>query len=143
MRKVIVLIGLVLALLVVGVSVKAAGGYIATAYNTCTFSTGYPPTCERFSIPNGGALYLYQDGSGQSIVPGDTKWTYFPARTWDTSHAVQNGNRWTVTVPEFSFTNASMGTLETVHEGFYEVDVFRGHYYTVTNPPGTLSITVQ
>ena len=143
MKKLFATLG-VLALLVVGITtVWAAGGYQATAYNTCTFSTGYPPTCERFSIAGGGALYLYQDGSGQSIVPGDTKWTYFPARTWDTSHAVQNGSRWTVTVPEFSFTNASTGTLETVHEGFYEVDVFRGHYYTVTNPPGTLSVTVQ
>jgi hypothetical protein len=130
--------------LVLGATVAwAAGGYQATAYHTCTFSTGYPPTCENFTIPGGGAVNLYQDGSVWFFAPGDKKWTMTPPRTWDTSQAIQDDDStWDVTVPQFSFTDVSTGTQVTI-SGSYEVFVSRGHYYTQTNPPGTLSVVVQ
>jgi hypothetical protein len=54
-----------------------------------------PPTAAGFliTVPHTptGEIILWYDGSGQSFVPGDTHWTYFPARTWDTTHVTQSG----------------------------------------------------
>jgi hypothetical protein len=132
MRKIIAL----LVLFVVGFTASAV---LAASNYTATIAQNYGnPLSNRFNIDTQHECILNYDGSGQCALAGDGGWVYFPPRSWDTGHVLQNGNEYDVTVPQLTYNDSILGSVTV--SGAYSVIYFRGHYLPHS---GGLKITVR
>jgi hypothetical protein len=130
-------------------ALAAAGAWALGAFNAVPSFCFNGATGCAFSIAPSGSIRLNADGSGQSIVPGDTRWTYFSAGTTTYEKAGDGPcpglycELFHVTVNEFSFIDTTTNTTETVF-GEYEVEQYPVRGRLVTKPlSGGLTVTVQ